>query len=393
MIYSLTESTWGQEERNAAVGCINSGKLTMGFAVRQFEEDFARRVGSKYAVMCNSGSSANLLMLATLRYKSNPLPEGCEIIVPAVSWGTTYFPIHQNNYIMKIVDINKDTLNIDIDEIEKNITNNTKAIFAVNLLGNPCDFDRLSDICRKHNLILIEDNCESMFATYKNKHCGTFGLMGTYSCFFSHHISTIEGGIVVTDDEECYQYLKSLRAHGWTRDLPDKNFVENKKGVLSDDLYNFIIPGFNFRPSELNAVIGIEQLKKLDDFVVNRTKNHSYFVDSMKAFGDVMDIQQTQEHGKNSYFAFAVTYKNTLLGHRNKLIDFFKENDIESRPIVAGNFAKKSAISKMKHVICGNLPNANLIDTEGMYFGNHSTEIFDKIDYLADTLGKYIHAH
>ena len=233
--YPLASTTWDKAEYNAMQRVIDSGQFTMGTHVAQYESDFAQYLGSRYCVMCSSGSTANLLMVASLFYKQDyPLKAGDEIIVPAVSWSTTYFPLHQYGLKLKFVDVDLETLNYDLEQLGSAITNHTRAIMAVNLLGNPNDFDRIKALIHNKDIYLIEDNCESLGATFNGKQCGTFGLMGTYSSFFSHHISTMEGGIVTTDNEELYHILLCLRAHGWTRNLPKENKVT---GLKSDDLF------------------------------------------------------------------------------------------------------------------------------------------------------------
>ena len=278
--YSLATTTWDNKEIEAIHRVIDSDFYSMGKEVKAFEEEFAKLFGSKYAIMVNSGSSANLIAVGALMFsKKYNLQAGDEVIVPAVSWATTYTPLQQYGLKLKFVDIDLDTLNLDLDEVEKAIGEKTKAIFAVNLLGNPNDFDRLLDICEKNNLILIEDNCESMGATYNNKQAGTFGVMGTFSTFFSHHIATMEGGVVVTDDEELRDILLCLRAHGWTRNLPEDTQLYTKNEDDFYEMFNFILPGYNLRPLEMEAAIGREQLKKLKMIIENRQVNGKYFED------------------------------------------------------------------------------------------------------------------
>ena len=265
--YPLATSSWDDEELQAIHRVIASDQYSMGKEVKHFEDQFAAWVGSKYAVMANSGSSANLLMTAALRYTKNSsyrLEVGDEIIVPAVSWSTTYYPLHQYGLKLRFVDIDLGTLNYDLNALHGAITERTRAIMCVNLLGNPNDFVVIKDIASKHDLIIIEDNCESMGATFQGKQAGTHGLLGSFSTFFSHHISTMEGGVVVTDDEELYHILLALRAHGWTRNLPDHNLLTGKKSAdLFEESFRFIIPGYNLRPLEMSGAIGQEQLKKL----------------------------------------------------------------------------------------------------------------------------------
>jgi len=229
--YPLASSTWDKNEYDALQRVIDSGNFTMGQEVKLFESEFATKIGASHAVMFNSGSSANLALIAALKYMQNsPLSDGDSVIVPAVSWSTTYYPIHQLGFTLSFVDIDSRTLNIDINKVRESITKKTKAIFTVNLLGNPSDLITLRKIAEEFNLLLLEDNCESLGATIEGKQAGTFGVGGTYSSFFSHHICTMEGGLVVTDSVALDQTLRSLRAHGWTRDLPADNFVFPKSG-------------------------------------------------------------------------------------------------------------------------------------------------------------------
>ena len=230
MTYNLANSSWNNSEYKSMQSVIKSGFFTMGKHVREFEEKFSLFHGRKYGIMVNSGSSANLLMIAAQMYASKKrLKPGDEIIVPAVSWSTTYFPLKQYNLKLVFVDVSGDTFNIDPNKIKKAITKKTKGIFAVNLYGNPCNFKEINEICKKNKLILFEDNCESLGAKYQGRFSGSFGISSSFSFFFSHHISTMEGGMVLTDDKELYQIMLCLRAHGWTRQLPKKNFITKKK--------------------------------------------------------------------------------------------------------------------------------------------------------------------
>ena len=256
--YSLASTTWDQLEIEAIHSVIASGHFTMGPRVKEFEEEFAKFFGAKYAVMSNSGSSANLLAFAALHYSSkSPMSQGrSEVIVPAVSWSTTYYPVTQLGYTLKFVDIDALTLNMNLQQTIDAIDEKTAAIFAVNLLGNPSHLNELAAAAETYGIPLLEDNCESMGASVGGKYAGSHGLIGTFSCFFSHHISTMEGGMVVTDDEELFHIMLSLRAHGWTRNLPKDNLV---CGTKSDDpfeeSFRFVLPGYNVRPLELAAAI------------------------------------------------------------------------------------------------------------------------------------------
>ena len=282
--YPLASDTWSKEEVNAILDVIESKKFTMGDKVKELEKEFANFFKSKYCVMTSSGSTANLIGIASLFFRQkNSLDKGDEVIVPAVSWSTTYFPLQQYGLKLKFVDIDLNTLNYDLIQLEKAITNKTKLIVAVNILGNPNNFTKIKSIIKGKEIILMEDNCESMGAKFGSEYTGTFGIIGTFSSFFSHHIATMEGGYILTDDEEIYHILLSLRAHGWTRDLPMNNLVTSKSNNAFNESFRFVLPGYNVRPIEMSGAIGIQQLKKLPDFLYRRRKNADLF---KKLFAD-----------------------------------------------------------------------------------------------------------
>ncbi len=381
--YSLSSSTWDSKEYKAIQRVIDSNLFTMGKEVSSFESEFAKYFGSKFCVMVNSGSSANLLMIASLfftKMKKRKLKRGDEVIVPAVSWSTTYFPLQQYGIKLVFVDIDKETLNFDTSKLKKAISKKTKAILAVNLLGNPNDFKSLKKICKENGLILLEDNCESMGAKYEDKYAGSFGLMGTFSSFFSHHISTMEGGYIITDDEEIYHILLSLRAHGWTRNLPNKNKVTIRKS--NNDFiesFNFVLPGYNLRPLEISAAIGKEQLKKFPSFLNIRRKNAKHFE---KLFGQSNNLSIQKEVEKSSWFGFSIILKNKKIS-RNKLVSYLERNGVECRPIVSGNFTKfKKVLKHFDYRISGDLKNSDYIDKMGFFVGNHHFSIEKNISNL-----------
>ena len=382
--FPLATSSWGQEETDAMQRVIASGMFTMGANVQAFELAFAQYIGSQHCVMVNSGSSANLLMVAALFYTKNPrlkLQRGDEVIVPAVSWSTTYYPLYQYGLKIRFVDIDLHTLNYDLDQLEKAISNKTKMIMAVNLLGNPNDFARIRQIIADRNIILIEDNCESMGATYQGKQAGTFGVMGSFSSFFSHHISTMEGGLIVTDDEELYHILLSLRAHGWTRNLPKHNHVCGEK---SDDPFEeswrFVLPGYNVRPLELEGALGIEQVKRLPEMVEERRKNGKLL---QAALCNHPDIIIQREIGESSWFGFSLVIRPGNPLKRKVLVAKLHELGFECRPIVAGNFAKNEVVKYFDSEVYGTLENAEHIDQNGLFIGNHHYPIPEAFAALA----------
>jgi CDP-6-deoxy-D-xylo-4-hexulose-3-dehydrase len=389
--YPLASTTWGSEEYDALQRVIKTGNFTMGAEVCAYEEAFASHVGSKYAVMTNSGSSANLALMAAAKYvKGSDLQEGDSVIAPAVSWSTTYYPVHQLGLTLSLVDIDRETLNIDIQKVREAITPRTKAILTVNLLGNPSDLLALLQIAKEHNLLLFEDNCESLGAKVNGKQAGTFGMAGTYSSFFSHHISTMEGGITVTDDLAFYQTMKSIRAHGWTRDLPNENFVHNKSGDEWDDLFRFVLPGYNLRPLELEGALGQAQIKKLDGFVSHRRVNAAILFKESARFPN---IKLQKENGESSWFGFSLLLDGPLSGKRSLLVQALNEADIQSRPIVAGNFALNPVMKHLRHEPIPTLPNADDIHHNGLFVGNHHFPMEKQIERLSEVLETFEETH
>lgn len=374
---NLAFSTWDAAEIKAMKEVIESGDFTMGNRVDEFEKQFSKQIGRKYSVMVNSGSSANLLIIASLVIQGKLKP-GDEIIAPAVSWSTTFLPLQQYGLKVKFIDIDIDTLNIDLAVLEGAISNNTKAIMLVNLLGNPINIDKLNEIIDAEKIILIEDNCESLGASFNNKNAGTFGYMSSHSFFFSHHISTMEGGMVSVDNEEDYYTLQSLRAHGWTRELPLNSELHQKSDDSFYEMFNFILPGYNLRPLEMSGAIGLEQLKKLDNFIDIRRRNAKFFQEIMS---DKDDILIQKETGNSSWFGFSMINQNRSISP-----SIFRKNvsnlGFEIRPIVAGNFTRNKVISFFDYEIFGDLKNSNHLHENGLFIGNNSIDITEYLKKL-----------
>jgi CDP-6-deoxy-D-xylo-4-hexulose-3-dehydrase len=344
----------------------------MGERVSRFEEAFCKTFDFPYAVMVNSGSSANLLMVAAA-FEMGWLRRGDQVIVPAVGWSTSYFPLMQYGLELVFVDVEADTWNIDPSLVDEAITPHVKAILGINLLGNPCTFSRLQSICDEHKLLLLEDNCESMGASYNSKYCGGIGVMGTFSTFFSHHIQTMEGGIIVCHTEEVYNTLKSLRSHGWTRDTK----------WYHGDPFEFITMGYNVRPGELNAAVGLCQLDKWQYMIEQRTKNAQCFIDHFDN-GDERGkwrIQATTDGGTHSWFGFGIVFDSevTLTKARTVLSD----NKIPYRPIVTGNFTEQPIMGRYRWLGEGPFNVANELETCGLFLGNNPMELKDAIEEVS----------
>jgi len=384
MQYKLATSTWDNKEIEAIQKVIDSDIYSMSKCVELYEYEFASYFGSKYAVMTSSGSTANLIMTAALFFrKQNKLKRGDEIIVPAVSWSTTYFPLQQYGLKVKFVDIDIETLNYDLAVLEEAVSDSTKAIMVVNLLGNPNDFNEITRIIENRDIIILEDNCESMGATYHGKQCGTFGLMGSFSSFFSHHIATMEGGMVVTDDEECYHLLLALRAHGWTRNLPTKNKVAEKSDNWFEESFRFVVPGYNVRPLEMSGAIGSEQLKKLLSFINQRRKNAELFIELFESDNRFLIQKQI---GESSWFGFSFIIRESSGLNRSDILQKLEEANIEYRPIVTGNFTKSESLRYFDYEVHANVKNAKYLDSNGFFVGNSHEDLSEELLYLQKCL-------
>lgn len=383
----LATSTWDASEYTALQSVIESGMFSMGKQVAEFEKNFAAYVNSKYAVMVNSGSSANLLAVAAMCYlKEGGLKRGDEIIVPAVSWSTTYYPLYQYGLKLKFVDIDINTLNIDLVKVEAAISEKTKAIMVVNLLGNPVDYNTLRNVIGGRDIYVIEDNCESLGATLSGKKAGTFGILGTFSTFFSHHISTMEGGMVVTENEELYHLMLSLRSHGWTRNLPQNNKICELSSNPFEESFRFVLPGYNLRPLEMSGAVGLEQLKKLPQIIQGRRNNAAVFVEQ---FSKIKGILIQKEIGESSWFGFSIILDGGS-EKRNGLIKLLQDNGVECRPIVAGNFTKNEVIDYFDCEIFGRMIAADMVHDCGLFIGNHHYDISRELREIANLVSGYI---
>ena len=388
LFYDLASHTWGAEEHQAIQRVIESGQLTMGPSVQQFEEDFARKFGIKHALMVSSGSAANLVGVAALFYKKErPLQRGDEVIVPSISWATTYYPLQQYGLRLRFVDVGLHTLNIDVTQLARALTPRTRMVVAVSILGNPCALDVLRAFCDRHGLYLLEDNCESMGATLGGKPCGTFGDINTFSTFFSHHISTMEGGIVATDDTELAHLARSLRAHGWTRDLPDDTTIYDRRADDFFEAYRFILPGYNARPLELSGAVGVEQLKKLDGMIAMRCKNAELFRALFEG-DERFIIQQEVTGGSSSWFSFTLILNPALDIDRRRVMEALREAGIGYRIITGGCFLRHDVIKYFDYDTVGEIVNANTAHDRGFFVGNHPRDLTPQIQRLRDVLDR-----
>jgi CDP-6-deoxy-D-xylo-4-hexulose-3-dehydrase len=389
MIYPLVTNPFDESDISVIIDSFKSGQYTMGPKVRDFEKAFADKVGSRYAVMVNSGSSANLIATFAFFYKQkNSLRRGDEVLVPAIGWATTWSPLQQAGLQLKVIDVDPRTLNVDFDSYITAVTEKTKMIVTVSILGNPVELDRLRKFCTEKEIILLEDNCESIGASVGGKQCGTFGDIGTYSFFYSHHISTVEGGIAVTDDEELYHILLSLRAHGWVRDIPNNKFVSEKLESEIRQQYNFVFPGFNVRPMEFSGALGLAQLKKLDNNVKIRRKNASQFQKIMQKHSELFSFQE-EVYGESSWFAFPIVIKNGSAALRDKLFLHLADRGIESRMITGGCLTRHPMKRYFDFVTYPVPVEAEKIHDGGVFVANHAVDMTLMFGALDEALASF----
>ena len=384
MTYELSSTSWGEEEIAALQRVIRSGRFTMGEQVRLFEEAFAAKFGMKHAIMTNSGSSANLVGVAALSYRAaRPLQRGDEVIVPAISWATTFHPLQQYGLKLRFVDVELETLNMDVSRLEAALTTRTRMVMAVSILGNPAALDVMREFCDRHGLILFEDNCESMGASLGGRACGTFGDVNTFSTFYSHHISTMEGGVLVTNDTEIDHLARAIRNHGWARDLPADSTLGTRQDDPFFEAYRFVLPGYNVRPLEMAGAVGVEQLKKLDAMIAIRRANAALFV---KLFKDDPRFIIQREHGVSSWFSFTIILNPAVPLDRAQVMAALRNANIEFRMITGGCFPQHEAIKYFDYDLAGGIENATIAHTRGFFVGNHPRDLTAELTHLRRVL-------
>ena len=375
--FPLVKNPYRSKDIFKAIKVLKTGKLTMGTNVSSFEKEFTSKLKTNYSLMVNSGSSANLLAIQCLinPYRKKRLKIGDEIIIPSLCWSTSLWPIVQSGLKPIFVDIDKETLNINLDDLEKKISKKTKGIMLVHVLGNSTDMTKLMKIKKKYNLILIEDTCESLGAQYKNKFLGTFGEFSSYSFYASHQISSGEGGMICCKDKSDYEIIKSLRSHGWSRNLSNERKISNNNPHL-DKRFIFYNSGFNLRPTEIAGTIGRSQFKDLFKFKKIRNLNRKNIVNLFKNNKKINRSIKVIKPNKNvnpSWFGLPlIVNKKKLL---KKLMLRLEKNGIETRPIISGNFLKQPSVKKYGLIKNIKFKNADYINNHGFFIGLP----FDKI--------------
>jgi CDP-6-deoxy-D-xylo-4-hexulose-3-dehydrase len=359
-------------------------RLTKGPKTIEFETKWCEWLGSKYSIFVNSGSSANLLMLYALRVLNKM--KNNKVCVPALCWATDLSPVLQFDMKPLLIDCNLDNLSIDLKHLEEVFkTEQPSVLLLVSVLGLSPDMDSIVELCQKYDVILLEDNCESQGTKFKGTKLGNFGLMSSFSTYFGHTMSTIEGGVITTNDEEIYHTLLQLRSHGWDRDLPESKQQElRKEWEISDfsALYTFYIPGFNLRSTDLQAQLGIQQLLKVDGMISNRFQNFLYYKSRLE--GKIW-FPKTFNDEFTSNFAIPVITKTPE--DKQRLIKELEENNIACRPLISGSMGTQPFYKKLYGE--NKLPNCSIIDERGVYVPNHDKMTKEDIDRVCDILLKY----
>ena len=380
--YPLTKNPFLNDDLREGIKVLKSKQLTLSNKTKEIENYFRKKFKIKYSTMVNSGSSANLLAFQTLinPYRKKRLKPNDEVLVPTLSWPTSFWPIVQSNLKPVFVDCDKKNLNIDIIDLKKKITKRTKCLILVHVLGHCANMDEIMKIVRKNKLILIEDTCESIGSKFKKKYLGTFGDFSSFSFYTSHQISGGEGGMITCKDPEDYQIIRTLRSHGWVREIKDRNTVfKYKKNNYLDEKFTFCNSGFNLRPTEVSSAIALSQLKKLDKIKKNRSYNYQ-------------KIKQTLENDETCSKYFYFIEKNRFISecwlsfpiilkkkiNKRNLLNRLYKNGVETRPIISGDFSQQPALKKYNIKKQKLYRNADYIHKFGFYIGLYSEKISNK---------------
>ena len=392
----LNKSTIGEPEKAAVKAVLESGRLTMGERCHAFEQAFARYLGVAHAVMVNSGSSANLLalfaMASPLLPSDGALPRrikpGSEVIVPALTWSTTLWPVLQAGAKPVLVDCDPDTLQTTPQAIAAATTAATSGIVIVHVLGGAVDAGAVASFARERSLWLCEDSCEALGVDWNGRKVGSFGQLASFSFYFSHHITTIEGGMVVTNDARLADLLRALRAHGWVRDMQAGAKIAAGYPDI-DPRFLFIAAGFNVRPTEINAAIGLEQLARLDGFNDSRRRVARRLDAGLAAVAKAGHMTLVRHDARATPAPFGYTVLCASQATRDGLRNHLEAAGVETRPVICGNLARQPALAHYDYRISGELAGADRVMDCGLYWGTHPSMGDDEVDYIVGTVREY----
>lgn len=381
---NLVSDTIDRDDINSLINWLSQEKiprLTKGELTVQLEKKWAEKIGTKYSVFVNSGSSAIFLTLAAL--KEFKMLKNNRLVAPALSWATDVSSPLILGFDTTLCDANLSDLSCDLSKLENIFKEFDPAVFiSVCPLGLVPQMEKLVDLCKQYNVILLEDVCESMGSKYNDRYLGSFGLASFFSTYFGHHLSTIEGGFINTNDENFYHALLMMRSHGWDRDLPQWKQAQLRENHDVDSfsaLYTFFVSGMNLRSTDLQAFLGIRAIDKLDNYSSVRNKNFHIYKEKIK--NNMLEIEQRSSDFVSN-FAYPVVSKN-----KNKIIEALQKNQIECRPLIAGNMANKP-FWKERYSEPLDLENADLIDQYGFYVPNHQDLTESEINFICNIINK-----
>lgn len=387
--YPLSLATYGTEEIVEALDSMCSFRTSMAEKTLRFERQFSKWQGTADSVMVNSGSSADLLLCLLLTNPLSPLVEpGSEIIIPVVTWPTQIWSAKMAGLKVKLVDIDPETLNVNLEDLESSITASTRALFLVHLMGNPCNMDKCIELSKKHNLYILEDCCEAMGATWNGIKVGNFGIGAAYSFFFSHHITCMEGGMVSTDSFESAEQLRLLRAHGWIRNVDSGRFDLSSYPEI-DPRYAFVNWGLNVRPTEVQAGFGIRQLEKADVFGQHRQATATRF-NELIGKSEWLSTPRVDAKAMPSWLALPVMVAEHAPFSRAEITTYLESQGIETRPIVTGNIARHPVAKLFPEFNSRLFPGADKVHMHGFYIGLSPLQPPNNIDRLLATFESFL---
>jgi len=371
--YPLLDDALSNEDIIKGIEVLLKKKITMGKITERFEYEFAKYLNVKHALMVNSGSSANLLAAFALvnPKKKNYLKVGDEFLIQSLCWSTSLWPLVQAGLKPRFIDINKNTLNVDEEIFEKSISKKTRAAMIVHVLGNSSNISKISKDLKNKKIFLIEDTCESLGTKYNSKYLGTFGDFGTYSFYYSHQITSGEGGMIVCHNKKDFELINSLRSHGWDRGI--KKSSENQRS------FNFINSGFNLRPLDITAAIGMNQFKRLNLFKKIRNENRKKIIDALqeaKSWKRQLTFVNISERLTPSWFGLPMLIDKKYLHKKKRYLEALNKNKIETRPVISGNFMNQKSI-KLYNLNPKNIkyPDSQEVEDRGFFIGLHTRPI------------------
>jgi len=372
-----------ENEVISALDSLLNLKISQGEKVKTFEQNFSNYIGTKYGIAVNSGSSANLIAISSL-IESDMIKKGTKVIVPAATFTTVVSPIIQNRLIPKFVDVEMGTYNIDPNKVEKTIDDKTNLILVVHSLGCPAKMKKIMKIAHKHNLLVMEDCCEAHGAEINGKKVGSFGDISTYSFYVAHNITTVEGGMVLTNNDNLNDILRSIREFGRLKKYEaNKRFYYND-GILKnyDEKYVFKRIGYNVRMTDITASLGIEQLKKLDNLNKRRLEVVKQYTENLSKFSDYLILPKIPNNTFHVFYGYVIIVKENEYFNRLDIVRFLEKNNIETRAFMGGNLALQPAYRDQNIKISGDLKNTNYIMNNAFFIGCHPFIPKEGVEYV-----------